>query len=142
MKKLILFLFICIFSFFSCSDEIDSKINGFWQLKTIEENGVINNVDTVFYGFQRGAVFSYTLLLPGPIESIMSYGYVSFPSENEMAISLDTSRHESGYFINISGDFLNYSGWDDYHMTFDVKQIDNKYLVIAKGDKTFSFRRH
>ena len=144
MRKLVLIFPIFILFVAACSDDIDSKINGMWQLKTVEENGTISNVDTVFFGIQGGAVFSFTLLMPNDplIESIQSYGYASFPSENEMMISMDTSKFENGYFINISGDFLKYSGWDKYCMTFDVKQIDSKYLVISERNRTYSFNRH
>jgi hypothetical protein len=62
MKKgLIYFFFLAISGFYSCSDNIENRIEGQWQLKTIEENGVISQVDTVFYCFMGGRVFSYTL---------------------------------------------------------------------------------
>ena len=144
MKKLIYIVAIFALHFLSCSDEIDSQINGFWQLKTIENNGVVNHVDTVFYGFQRGATFSISVLLPDNslVESIYSYGYVSFPSENKMKISMDTARYEDGSFKVIRGDFLKYSEWGDYYITFDVKQLDNKHLIVSKDEKIFSFSRH
>ena len=143
MKKNILLLGFYVIFFLSCSDEISTQINGQWQLKTIEEEGVISPVDTVFYAFQRGAIFSFTILNPNSnIESFVSYGYVTFPAEDKMTISMDTSWNENGYFWNIHSEFLKHSGWSGYDMMFNVKEINNKWLVIESENKTYTLKKH
>lgn len=127
----------------SCSEDIDSKINGQWQLKSIEEKGEIFPVDTVFYNFQRGTIFSFTILIPNSsIESITSSGYIYFPSEDQLLISMDTTRHENGVYKNINGDFLKHSGWSDYFNYFEITDINNKHMTLSDNKKTYFFKKY
>jgi hypothetical protein len=140
-KTITTLLAIFMFGIFSCSDDIDHKINGQWQLKTIDENGVISQVDTVFYSFQRGMIFSFTTLV-NPDSTSISYGYISFPAENELLISLDTTRNEDGYLYNVVGDFKELSGWDNLYNLFTIESIDNKNMVLSSDGKIYSFKKH
>jgi len=143
MKLITLFLSTCILFLCSCSDDIDSKINGQWQLKTVEENGVVEAVDTVFYSFQKGYVFAFTILSHNNTEKAeISMGYLDFPSDKEVTITMDTSTDENGYFRNIQGDFLEVAGWDDYIQTFNVDRINGKNMILSRGQKTYTFKKY
>ena len=143
MKYIALFFTLCIVGLYSCSDDVDSKVNGQWQLRSIDDNGVVTSVDTVFYSFQRGSLFSYTLLSHSDTDNAsVSYGYVNFPSENEMVIAMDVTENEYGDHKNIIKDFLLLADWEDYTKTFAVISIDSKKMVLSSGQKTYSFKKY
>lgn len=139
-KKIITALLTCIIGICSCSDDIDKKVNGQWQLKTIDENGIVSPVDTVFYSFQKGTVFSLSCLV-NENTAVFSYGYVRFPSENELFISMDTTRNEDGHFINTVGNFKELSGWDTLYNSFIIESIDSKNMVLSSEGKVYSFKK-
>jgi hypothetical protein len=126
-----LFYFLC-FWFVACSDDIESRIEGQWQLKTMEENGVVSQVDTVFYSFMRGRVFSYTLLT-NPDETLVYYGYVDNLSEEKIPINIDNA------YID---DLMKISDWQRKQRTFDVLHVNDKNLTLSADNKIYSFKRH
>ncbi len=143
MKKILIPL-ICIIIGFSCSDDIDRQVNGQWQLKTIDENGIISSVDTIYFSFQRGVIFSFTHLR-NPDEATISYGYVDYPSDHEIKISMDTTRNEpGGYFTIITKEDLYPFGWNEsngFQQIFNVESIDEKNMVLSQEQVIYSFRK-
>ncbi len=141
MKKILFSVFIFLF-FLSCSDEPEHRISGQWQLKEITENGLTSKVDTLFYSFQRGVIFAFTALI-NPDSTSISYGYLDFPSEREMVISMDTTKDTSGsYYLNMPGDFKRLSGWDDYTQQFRIEKIDHKKLILSSASKIYYFNKY
>jgi hypothetical protein len=137
-KQPIYFFLLLIFVLYACSNEIDSRINGQWQLNTIEENGVTSRVDTVFYCFQEGALFVYTVLIPKAYKEYFYYcGYANYPSENTVEISMP---EDDGGPIDFQ--FITKSNWEERQKTFTVETIDSKRMVLSEGGKRYSFRKH
>lgn len=128
---------------FACEDDIPHKINGQWQLKTITyPDGNIEYSDSIFYNFQKQAVFAFTHLIDKETSS-NSYGYLDFPSENEIKISMDTTRDAYGNFINIIGNFLEISKWNYYEEVFEVKDVNKGRLIFVDSDKkVYTFEKH
>jgi len=145
INRVLLVLLVCVsvFSIYSCSDDTDSQINGQWQLRSVNDNGSVTNVDTLFYSFQRGKLFVLTNLpLSVPGAAYLSFGYVDFMTDNKFSISMDTTRNEDGYFRIIEQDFLGIAGWEYYVKEFTVESIDGKYMTLSSGQKVYSFKKH
>jgi len=139
MKHTLIFLLIAFF--YSCSDDTSHQLNGQWQLKTIEyPDGNTSRVDTIYYSFQKQTVFAFTHLI-NPEAASLSYGYLDFPSDSEVCISMDTQKDNEGNFINIINDFLEISGWNDYSQTFNIQKVNGSNLVLIHNDTIYSFKR-
>ncbi len=134
MKNLLSIILFSLLIFCSCEDDMQHKINGQWQLKTIEyNNGTTEKVDTIFYAFQKEAVFSFTLL-ENPNSTAISYGYLDFPSDNEIMITIDQNQ----MFPN----FLEISRWESYEQIFQVDNVSSDQLVISDKEKKYIFNKH
>ncbi len=133
MKKI--FLFFCLLSallFTSCDNYKNYELDGMWQLKTIEdvEKNIIE-VDTVYYSFQRGEIFSFTQIPDFANNPI--YGYIDFPSDNQVHVQIDKQ------FAWI--DFISLSGWSSTDVVFDIKKYDKTNLVLSENGKTYTFKK-
>lgn len=145
MKKLICFL-LPVLGLLSggCSDEVEHRASGQWQLKTMEKEGVVSVVDTVFFAFQRGLIFSFTILTT-PDEANVSYGYLEVPAENEFRVAMDTSRNEYGDFLNIKDYLLKPYGWTDenrYIQTFTVEHLEGQNMRLLSNGVVYQFKKH
>ncbi|WP_280698248.1 lipocalin-like domain-containing protein [Dysgonomonas sp. PH5-45] len=136
MKRVLYLCLGLLFLLVSCNDDSEHRMNGMWQLKTVEDtNGNTTHVDTVYYSFQRQAVFSFTHLI-NENEAEVYYGYVDFPADDKVQISIDQR-----YRVD---DFLKYSGWTDFDNTFIIKKVDGKRLVLLSevDKKTYTFKKY
>ena len=127
---------IALLFFISCNDPDLPNVNGMWQLKTIEdENHVISQVDTIFYSFQRQAIFAYTILYEkeneAPTADVL-YGYVNFPSDKQMILQLDKRYHP----------LKHRTLWNDTIITYDILQLSAKKMVLSEDNKIYSFVKH
>lgn len=119
---------------YSCNRDDESKIDGFWQLKTIilpDESTI--KVDSQFYGFQEKYIFSFTRLIK-PDSSIISYGYVDYPDENRIHIIIDPNHTE--------GNFGTKSHWQSSDATFNINSISSQQMILEKGDTLFILKRY
>ncbi|GHT42294.1 hypothetical protein FACS189437_10130 [Bacteroidia bacterium] len=127
-----------IFLFFflvSCLDPDLPHINGMWQLKTIvDEKGNVQAVDTIYYSFQRQAVFSYTVLNANPANpdpTELFYGYIDFPAENKLHILIDEK-----YIWEAS---LALMLWHDRQTTYDILKLNSKELILGQDGTQYNF---
>jgi hypothetical protein len=132
-KELIYSLFFIMLGVYACSDGIEGRIEGQWQLKTVEENGTVAQVDTVFYSFMKGRVFSF-ILLTSPDESSICYGYIDGLSDRQIQINIDSN--DTTQIKDISGD------WNRPNRTFDIRHVSDRYLTLFSDYKTYSFKKH
>ncbi len=125
----------------SC-DKQEDKLEGKWQLKTVEANGEIQEVDTVWYNFQT-SLFEYQFYDPTLVnDSLMgktaypfNYGYNTWVGENELELELvDYGR------IALSR-FLLYTDWDSSKRTFTIEKLSTNDLVLNGDGKTYTFRK-
>ena len=143
MKKAGLFLLLLVF-LVACSDEAKHRISGQWQLKTINRDGIVSQVDTVFYSFHLGTVFSVTLL-QSPDIAMISYGYMEMLSEQDMMLSMDTTRADEGYFICFAPEIVESFGWDvsnRYQQVYSIERIDGNELVLSNNGVVYSFNKY
>ncbi|MDR3309709.1 MAG: lipocalin-like domain-containing protein [Tannerella sp.] len=59
----------------SCEGRIPSQLEGKWQLKTVERNGRVEAVDTVWYNFQSQSIFALQIYRPQEDTYILLYGF-------------------------------------------------------------------
>ena len=142
MKKSIFLLLVTIIVFISCSDNIQHKMNGFWQLQEITHpDGTMFVMDSIFYAFQRETLFSFTVMNDAESSSI-SYGFIQYPDPNHIIIAMDTTGLSQGGMTNVDNDFLLRSGWNDYRDTFNIKLNGKNLYLTDNYNKKYSFRKY
>jgi hypothetical protein len=145
MKNLIFTGAIMLAFFYACSDGNRPEINGMWQLKTIQdENQDTQTVDTIFYSFQRQAIFAYTLLREKegePATSAIVYGFIDFPDDNHLHIQIDKNYKEDANLLKL----LPWN-WDAENVTndvtYDIIKLDSKSLILFNKKKTYHFIKY
>lgn len=142
MKKILLFFCLLLSVLLvSCDQYRDFRLDGMWQLKTVEDvDGNIVQIDTVYYSFQREAVFSYTVLENLKYAMPPVYGYVDMPSDNEVHVLIDS---RSGSRSGSLEWFLGLSGWSSHDVIFEIKKYNNTDLVLFDegNGKTYTFKK-
>jgi hypothetical protein len=132
MKKSV-FLSIALFCLLlSCSDGDLPKVNGMWQLKTIEEAGNLQTVDTVYYSFQAQQLFAFTQLNARFMQfepTLVVYGYVEFPAENQLYIHMD----EAG------GQYFPILPWHSESVTYTIRKLTSKEMILEQEAKIYRF---
>ncbi|MDR0733463.1 MAG: lipocalin-like domain-containing protein [Dysgonamonadaceae bacterium] len=132
MKQLLFAIFIPFLFLAACSDGDHPAINGMWQLKTIDDgNNRVQQVDTVFYAFQRQAVFSYTIL-PQEENKSPIYGYIDFPDRNRLHIQLDKNHYYQAKLTL----------WNDTSVVYDIHRLDAKQLVLSHNGSVYRFSKY
>jgi len=150
MKKILLFGILSLLLLASCDNtksyefSVDNyknyKMDGMWQLKTVQDtNGSETQVDTVFYSFHREVIFSFTFLDSPQYATYPFYGYIDMLSDNKVhvlmtGISTEPERIEL---------FLSLSGWSSADVIFDIKEYNNKNLVLfdSGNGKTYTLKK-
>ena len=131
-----------ILLFFSCSGFKTYKLDGMWQLKTVEDNGGNEiKVDTVFYSFERETIFSFTTTTENSKSaSHLFLGYMDMPSGDKVHVQLNDIFTGNTENINL---FLSLSGWSSADITFDIKKYNSSNLVLFDNGtgKTFTLRK-
>jgi len=144
MKKVLLFCCLLLpVSWVSC-DKFDlyknHKLDGMWQLKTVQDiDGKVVFVDTIYYSFQRAAVFSFTVLETPTHAMQPIYGYVDMPSDDRVHVLIDYNSAKGGNFEW----FHKLSGWSSLDVTFDIKKYNNTDLVLfdSGNGKTYTLKK-
>lgn len=135
MKKILLgIIFLALFT--ACDDGDMPGIDGMWQLKTIEDTATHQTqpVDTIYFAFQRQAIFSYTVLHEKenkPATATYIYGYIDFPDNDHLHIQLDKS------YESRKGDVL----WKDTSVTYDIIQLNSKHLILSQNGSVYYFNK-
>ncbi len=140
MRNAILLIFSILF-YVAC-DDVPHRLNGMWQLKsTTDDSGNTVSVDSVYYSFQKEEVFTYTHRHSSEYSS-MYYGYLDFPSENEVMISIDAELMETLAPSSMEM-FLPLSGWDDYIEIFKIKEVKGSKLILFSESrkKLYTFKK-
>jgi len=139
MKKIFFCILLLLLSV-SCFKYKHYRLEGMWQLKTVQDtNGNTVQVDTVFYSFQREALFSFTLL-ENPKEATIFYGYVDMPADNKVHVKIDRNMHGNDDFEW----FLSLSGWSSADLVFDIENNRHENLVLfdSENGKRYTFKKY
>ena len=106
----------------SCN-KVEHKLEGKWQLKTVEANGVVQTVDTVWYNFQT-SLFEYQLY---------------DPAKDVYRTKLDLE------LVNYGGtpleQFMRYTDWTSPKQTFTIEQSSVTNLVMSCEGRTYTFKK-
>jgi len=128
---MLLIAWLCV----ACRHEVSDRLMGKWQLQTVEVQGSIAQVDTVWYNFQSESLFMYQIYRPLSNDYFYTYGYKVQPEEHTLKLEL------TNYTILVK-DFLPHTDWPNARRTFTVDYIDGRRLILHAGDTTYTFRRY
>ena len=136
MRKLKRMIALCggLLSLIACGDSLERQLEGKWQLKTVEQNGQIETVDTVWYNFQN-SLFEYQVYVP-TIDSVRNmYGYKTLVDDQHLELELVS------YFITIK-DFLPLTDWSSPKRTFQIEESTGSRLTLSSEGKTYTFKKY
>ena len=136
MRKLKRMIALCggLLSLIACGDSLERQLEGKWQLKTVEQNGQIETVDTVWYNFQN-SLFEYQVYVPA-IDSVRNmYGYKTLVDDQHLELELVS------YFITIK-DFLPLTDWSSSKRTFQIEESSGSRLTLSSEGKTYTFKKY
>ena len=123
-----------LLSLIACGDSLERQLEGKWQLKTVEQNGQIETVDTVWYNFQN-SLFEYQVYVPA-IDSVRNmYGYKTLVDDQHLELELVS------YFITIK-DFLPLTDWSSSKRTFQIEESSGSRLTLSSEGKTYTFKKY
>ena len=129
-----LFFYSGLLSLIACGDSLEHHLEGKWQLKTMEQNGKIEIVDTVWYNFQN-SLFEYQVYVPA-IDSVRNmYGYKTLADDQHLELELVS------YFITIK-DFLPLTDWSSPKRTFQIEKSTGSRLILSSEGKTYTFKKY
>ncbi|MDR0349097.1 MAG: lipocalin-like domain-containing protein [Tannerella sp.] len=123
-----------LLAFAGCQQNVNSRLQGKWQLKTVEHEGIVTSVDTVWYNFQSESLFMYQVFYAQKDSFMYRYGYATYPEESVLNLELES-------YAGPLNTFLPYTDWRDYKRTFSIDKIKGKQLVLRDQDKIYSFKK-
>jgi PBP1b-binding outer membrane lipoprotein LpoB len=108
----------------ACSnvDVTTPKLVGKWQLKTVEKNGVITPVDTVWYNFQSESVFSIQVYVPQQ-DTILVLEGMKKQTDDVLSIQLNSETYN------------NYSDWNGIYRSFTIDKLNRKSLILRSEEE-------
>lgn len=123
-----------LLSLIACGDSLERHLEGKWQLKTVEQNGQVETVDTVWYNFQN-SLFEYQIYVPA-VDSVRNmYGYKTLADDRHLELELVS------HFITIK-DFLPLTDWSSYKRTFQIEESTGSRLILSSEGKTYTFKKY
>ena len=133
MKNYCLILFSFLL-FVACDNVTFSPIVGKWQLKTIEKNGDITPVDTVWYNFQSISLFSIQIYVSQQDTFIQFFG-VRIEEEKELSIRMFCNTEE---FIEM----ISLSDWTNRNRSFTIVHLNRRRLLLQSEEgHVYSFNK-
>ncbi|OUO55794.1 hypothetical protein B5F77_00910 [Parabacteroides sp. An277] len=113
-------------------DKMTTDLEGQWQLNTIEAEGEVQQVDTVWYNFQT-SLFRYQIYAPQTDTWAMAYGYNTYEGERlSLRLFIDDSNP----------DFLGRTDWEADTRDFIVEEVGGKRMVLRSEGKTYTFTKY
>ena len=116
------YLFVIIFLFVSCDNVTFSPLVGKWQLKSVEKNGNIMPVDTVWYNFQSISIFSLQIYTP---RSNAFTVYNGFRTQEGDVVSIRLEDESVVFF---------YPDWNNASRSFTIEKVNNKRLLLRSEE--------
>ena len=111
----------------ACDNEVTTpKLVGKWQLKTIEKNGVITPVDTVWYNFQSESVFSVQVFVAQEDTVWMTTG-MKTQKDNVLTIEIE------------EGSYTGYLDWSNAIRSFSIEKLNKKNMILISEEEKYSF---
>lgn len=133
MMKNLIAIACFVVALVSCN-KVEQKLEGKWQLKTVEANGVVQTVDTVWYNFQT-SLFEYQLYDPAKYVYRTNFGYKTLEGDTRLDLEL----------VNYVGtpleQFMRYTDWTSPKQTFTIVQSSVTNLVMSCEGRTYTFKK-
>ncbi|RHJ87924.1 lipocalin-like domain-containing protein [Parabacteroides sp. AM08-6] len=131
IRNLIIIVF-GVFVLVSCSKDEQDKLFGKWQMQQVEENGVVQSVDTVYFNFEH-SLFMYQIYMPSTSEYQFRYGYNTIAGDS---ILLEIVSNPAPV-----RDFLPLTDWTSDKRTYAIDKISGKQLILSSEGKKYTFRK-
>ncbi len=123
----------CLALLISC-EKAEHGLEGKWQLKTIEADGVVQTVDTVWYNFQN-VLFQYQYYVPATDTYHAHPGYKTLEGDSRLELEL---ANENGYDART---FLPHTDWSSPKRTFTIESSSGDRLILNSEGKTYTFHK-
>ena len=121
MMKNLIAITCFVVALVSCN-KVEHKLEGKWQLKTVEANGVVQTVDTVWYD-------------PAKDVYRTNFGYKTLEGDTRLDLEL----------VNYGGtpleQFMRYTDWTSPKQTFTIEQSSVTNLVMSCEGRTYTFKK-
>lgn len=127
IMRIAVIVFFVMGAFVSCDRVGEDELEGKWQLGSVEEDGVTQVVDTVWYNFQ-GSLFQYQLYNAASDSYSSSTGYKDL-TDDVLELEL------------LSSSFISRTDWTDTKRTFYVEKCSSSKLILTSEGKTYTFRK-
>ena len=119
------FVLFSLLVFVTCDNVTFSPLVGKWQLKTVEKNGEITLVDTVWYNFQSISLFSLQIYEPQE-DNYLSFEGVRTQKDKVISITL---------FLESSCD---HSDWNSTNRSFSIVNM-NRQRLLLQGEEGYFY---
>jgi len=106
----------------------ESRYDGQWQLRTIESEGHVSEVDTVWYGFQT-ILFNYKIYDSRSGTYRSTTGYIDDYEKTKITLQMPDS------------DFIRFTDWKSSPRNFVVEHLSGSKLILSSDGKRYTFRK-
>ena len=124
---------LCLAATLVACDKVEHTLDGKWQLETVEADGEIQVVDTVWYNFQT-SLFQYQIYDRASDTYQVCYGYKVMNDEHSLDLEL-TFDYEG------VRDFLPLTDWDSAKRHFEIESLTGKELRLSGDGKRYHFSK-
>lgn len=124
---------VCLLLLASCSNDLETKLNGKWQLQQVEADGIVQHVDTIFFNFQH-SLFMFQVYNPATEAEHVSFGFNAIEGENRLLLELTDNPSPVS-------NFLQYTDWTSGKRTYTIEKSTRKDLILFSDDKRYTFRK-
>ena len=105
----------------ACDNVTFSPLVGKWQLKTVEKNGEIIPVDTVWYNFQSISIFSLQIYAPR-YDAFTAFEGIRTQDDKVISIRLNDEKA------------INQSDWNSTVRSFTIETVNSKKLRLRSEE--------
>ena len=119
--RLVIFFFLALTA---CENVSFSPLIGKWQLQTVEKNGEVTPVDTVWYNFQSISIFALQI-------------YESQRDDYLLLIGLRTQEDKTvsiRIFDDYTDDVANFSDWKIVNRSFTIEKLNRRRLILRSEE--------
>jgi hypothetical protein len=120
--------------FLSCSKDNDAKLEGRWQVTTIESPRHFVETDSLFWSFDSGVCEIQTLQASTP-----HYAEQIFANYLIEEDSIKISIPDKYYYLANKNKYLD---WNTAERKFAIRELTPKSLKLSVNDTIYSFRKY
>lgn len=132
--KLKYIILLIVVAFISCSKDNEAKLEGRWQVTTIESPRHFVETDSLFWSFDSGVCEIQTLQASSPHYAEQIYANCLI-AEDSIKISIP----EKFFYLANRNRYLD---WNTPERKFAIRELTNKILKLSVNDTIYSFRKY